>query len=57
MGCPVPIDEILAMEQESNFEGRSLGKLASCFMDGLASVGVPSVGYGLRNELDEAQSD
>lgn len=40
------LDEIIAQEEEPG-----LGRLASCFMDSLASVEVPAIGYGIRYEF------
>jgi glycogen phosphorylase len=45
------LDEILAQEEEPGLGNGGLGRLASCFMDSLASVEVPAVGYGIRYEF------
>jgi glycogen phosphorylase len=44
-------DEILAQEEEPGLGNGGLGLLASCYMDSLASVEVPAVGYGIRYEF------
>lgn len=44
-------DEILAQEEEPGLGNGGLGRLASCYMDSLASVEVPAIGYGIRYEF------
>jgi glycogen phosphorylase len=45
------LEEILAQEEEPGLGNGGLGRLASCYMDSLASVEVPAVGYGIRYEF------
>jgi glycogen phosphorylase len=45
------LDQIVAQEEEPGLGNGGLGRLASCFMDSLASVEVPAVGYGIRYEF------
>ncbi len=45
------LDEILNQEEEPGLGNGGLGRLASCYMDSLASVEVPAVGYGIRYEF------
>jgi starch phosphorylase len=45
------LDEILMQEEEPGLGNGGLGRLASCYMDSLASVEVPAVGYGIRYEF------
>ena len=45
------LDEIIAQEEEPGLGNGGLGRLASCFMDSLASVEVPAIGYGIRYEF------
>src|SRR5262249_40232135 len=40
------LDEIVAEEDEPGLGNGGLGRLASCYMDSLASVEVPAIGYG-----------
>jgi starch phosphorylase len=54
------LDEILAQEEEPGLGNGGLGRLASCYMDSLASVEVPAIGYGIRYEcgiFDQIISD
>jgi starch phosphorylase len=50
-GLGLDLDEILAQEQEPGLGNGGLGRLASCYMDSLASLGVPAIGYGIRYEF------
>jgi glycogen phosphorylase len=45
------LDELIAQEEEPGLGNGGLGRLASCFMDSLASVKVPALGYGIRYEF------
>jgi glycogen phosphorylase len=45
------LDEILAQEEEPGLGNGGLGRLAACYMDSLASVEVPAIGYGVRYEF------
>src|SRR3954447_4018844 len=44
-------DALLAEEEEPGLGNGGLGRLASCFMDSLASLEVPAIGYGIRYEF------
>src|SRR5947208_2533092 len=50
-GLGYELDEILAQEEEPGLGNGGLGRLASCYMDSLASVEVPAIGYGIRYEF------
>ncbi len=45
------LDELLEAEEEPGLGNGGLGRLASCYMDSLASLEVPAVGYGIRYEF------
>jgi starch phosphorylase len=45
------IDELLQQEEEPGLGNGGLGRLAACFIDSLATLEVPSVGYGIRYEF------
>ena len=45
------LDEIIAQEEEPGLGNGGLGRLASCYMDSLASIEVPAIGYGIRYEF------
>jgi len=50
-GLGYDLDELIAQEEEPGLGNGGLGRLASCYMDSLASVEVPAVGYGIRYEF------
>jgi starch phosphorylase len=45
------LEELVAQEEEPGLGNGGLGRLASCFMDSLASIEVPAIGYGIRYEF------
>jgi glycogen phosphorylase len=44
-------DVLLRQENEPGLGNGGLGRLASCYLDSLASLQVPAVGYGIRYEF------
>jgi starch phosphorylase len=44
-------DNILAQEEEPGLGNGGLGRLAACYMDSLATLGLPAIGYGIRYEF------
>nr|WP_233565761.1 glycogen/starch/alpha-glucan phosphorylase [Cellulomonas sp. PhB143] len=46
----IEIDELREVEVEPGLGNGGLGRLAACFIDSLATLGVPSIGYGIRYE-------
>ena len=45
------LDEVIEQEEEPGLGNGGLGRLASCYMDSLASVEIPAIGYGIRYEF------
>jgi glycogen phosphorylase len=50
-------DDLLAQEVEPGLGNGGLGRLAACYLDSLASLEVPSVGYGIRYEFGIFEQD
>ena len=45
------IEELFDQEEEPGLGNGGLGRLASCYMDSLASLEIPAIGYGIRYEF------
>jgi starch phosphorylase len=45
------LDELLSQEEEPGLGTGGLGRLAACFMDSLATLEIPAIGYGIRYEF------
>ena len=45
------LDDVMQEEEEPGLGNGGLGRLAACYMDSLATLGVPSIGYGIRYEF------
>ncbi len=44
-------DNILAQEEEPGLGNGGLGRLAACYLDSLATLQIPAIGYGIRYEF------
>src|SRR5258705_5520939 len=47
----VDLNELLEHEDEPGLGNGGLGRLAACYLDSLASLEIPSIGYGIRYEV------
>ena len=47
----IDLDRLLNLEEEPGLGNGGLGRLASCFLDSLASLAVNAIGYGIRYEF------
>jgi starch phosphorylase len=45
------LQKILSQEEEPGLGNGGLGRLAACFLDSLASLDIPAIGYGIRYEF------
>lgn len=48
--CGLDLDDLRQRETEPGLGNGGLGRLAACFIDSLATLGVPNIGYGIRYE-------
>jgi glycogen phosphorylase len=56
----VDLDELIDEEEEPGLGNGGLGRLAACFLDSLATLEIPAIGYGIRYEFgifDQALKD
>ncbi|MEY3288733.1 MAG: hypothetical protein RLZZ419_975 [Pseudomonadota bacterium] len=45
------LDELIALEEEPGLGNGGLGRLAACYLDSLATLERPAIGYGIRYEF------
>jgi starch phosphorylase len=44
-------DKVISQEVEPGLGNGGLGRLAACYIDSMASLGIPAIGYGIRYEF------
>ena len=47
----ISYEELLGQEEEPGLGNGGLGRLAACFLDSLATLEIPALGYGIRYEF------
>lgn len=45
------LEELINLEEEPGLGNGGLGRLAACYMDSLATLEIPAIGYGIRYEF------
>jgi starch phosphorylase len=50
-GLGLNLNELIEHEGEPGLGNGSVGRLAACCMDSLATLGIPAIGYGVRYEF------
>ena len=56
----ISLESLLEQEEEPGLGNGGLGRLAACYMDSLATLDIPTIGYGIRYEygiFDQAIRD
>jgi starch phosphorylase len=49
--CGLDLKQIIDHEEEPGLGNGGLGRLAACYMESLASLQIPAIGYGIRYEF------
>jgi glycogen phosphorylase len=47
----IDLDELMEQEEEPGLGSGGLGRLAACYLDSLATLEIPAIGYGIRYEF------
>lgn len=50
-GLGLNLDDLIEQEEEPGLGNGGLGRLAACYMESMATLQVPAIGYGIRYEF------
>jgi len=50
-GLGLDLDSLIEQEEEPGLGNGGLGRLAACYMDSMATLEIPAIGYGIRYEF------
>ncbi|MDI7268138.1 MAG: glycogen/starch/alpha-glucan phosphorylase [Myxococcota bacterium] len=50
-GLGLDLEELIEEEEEPGLGNGGLGRLAACFMESMATLRIPAIGYGIRYEF------
>lgn len=50
-GLGLDLDDLINQEAEPGLGNGGLGRLAACYLDSLATLNIPAIGYGIRYEF------
>jgi starch phosphorylase len=56
-GLGLNLEELSGQEEEPGLGNSSLGRLSACYMDSLATLEIPAIGYGVRYEFGVFHQD
>jgi starch phosphorylase len=56
-GLGLNLEELSGQEEEPGLGNSSLGRLSACYMDSLATLEIPAIGYGVRYEFGVFNQD